>query len=218
MTSKQFSIHARERKHRGRAASRHLRAQKRVPGVLYGGGEPPLMIDLHRYELNRHLGIESFYSHVLEVLVDGQRVLALLKDLQRCPVDGEIEHIDFLRVTRDHKVTVHVPLHFAGEKDCVGVKKQGGVISHLVTDVEVICLPKDLPEYLEADISKLEIGRSLHLGDVKLPKGVEMVMLLQNTDAYVAIASVFKPRVQGTETETEDATVESDTESEVDND
>ena len=218
MTSKQFSIHARQRTQRGRTASRHLRAQKRVPGVLYGGGESPVMIDLHRYELNRHLGIESFYSHVLEVVVDGQKVLALLKDLQRCPTGGEIEHIDFLRVTQGHKVTVHVPLHFLGEKDCVGVKKQGGVISHLVTDVEVSCLPNDLPEYLEADITELEIGRSLHLSDIKLPKNVEMVMLIQNPDAYVAIASVFKPRVQVAETETEDATVESGTESEVGDD
>ncbi len=218
MASEQFAIHARQRKLCGRSASRRLRSQKRVPGVLYGGGESPLMIDLNRYELSRHLGIESFYSHVLEVMVDGQRVSAVLKDLQRCPSDGEVEHVDFLRVTQDHKVSVHVPLHFLGEKDCVGVKKQGGVVSHLVSDVEVSCLPRDLPEYLEADITQLEIGRSLHLTDIQLPAGVEMVMLVQNPDAHVAIASVFKPRVQTSEVEADGEILEPDTESETTND
>ncbi|MEX2360544.1 MAG: 50S ribosomal protein L25/general stress protein Ctc, partial [Gammaproteobacteria bacterium] len=170
-----FVLNAEKRDDQGKGASRRLRRAGRVPGILYGGDAEPQAITLDHNEMIRNTAHEAFYSHILTVKLGGKEVQALLKDMQRHPAKPRITHVDLLRVQADKSVRVHVPLHFLDEKTSPGVKDQGGVVSHHLIEVEVECLPKYLPEYLEVFCGQLNVGDAVHLSDLALPEGVKIV-------------------------------------------
>lgn len=169
-----YEIDAVSRDDRGKGASRRLRREGLVPGIIYGGGKDPQMIATKHNELFHHLENEAFYSHILSVKVDGKAQQVVLKDLQRHPSKPFVTHLDLLRVVMDEEIRMTVPLHFDGEDGCPGVKL-GGTVLHLMSDLEIECLPSDLPEYIAIDVSKMEIGDVVHLSEVVLPKGVTLV-------------------------------------------
>jgi len=191
-----FSLNANTRDDLGKGASRRLRRNDNlVPAIVYGGNKEPQSISITARELNKALENEAFYSHVIKLSVDGKKQDVLLKALQRHPAKPLIMHADFLRVVAGQEVTVHVPLHFINEDTCVGVKKSGGVISHTMTDVEVNCLPKDLPEFIEVDMAGVDLGDIVHLSNLKLPKGVSIPALALGNDHDLPVANVHAPRV-----------------------
>lgn len=187
-----FVVSAQPRAMQGKGASRRLRRQGLVPAILYGGGADPLPLALNHNELQKHLATEAFYSHILTVSFDGTEQQAVLKDLQRHPVRDEILHLDLQRVRADRTLRMNVPLHFKGGNVCPGVKVGGGVVEHHLIQVEVECLPKDLPEFFEVDLSQLNVNESLHLSQIALPAGVELVELKHGNDA--SVAAVHLPR------------------------
>ncbi len=185
------------REDQGKGASRRLRKEGKVPAILYGGGRKPRAISLQQNKLLRALQEESFYSSVLNVTVGDKNQEAILKDLQRHPAKNQILHVDLQRIVAGEVIRMNVPLHFIGEEIAPGVKTEGGIMSRLISDVEIICLPKDLPEYLEIDVSALNIDDMVHLTDIKLPEGVEMVELSHGDDGEdhdQPVALVSKPR------------------------
>ncbi|MGM0594060.1 MAG: 50S ribosomal protein L25/general stress protein Ctc [Pseudomonadota bacterium] len=191
--SNEFTITAEVRSDMGKGASRRLRRAGKFPAVIYGGDAEPMALSLDHDDMVHSLENEAFYSHILSLDVDGKTEKAVLKDLQRHPSKPLLLHADFMRVSDKEKIKMHVPLHFINEESSPGVKK-GGVVTHNMTEVEVQCLPKDLPEYLEVDMDGLEIEQILHLSDVKLPAGVELVELLHGDDHDQAIAAIHKTR------------------------
>ena len=176
--STEYVLNAELRAGKGRGANRRLRKAGKVPAILYGGGEDPLPITLEHNELLWNLEHEAFYSQVLSVKVNGKVEQAILRDLQRHSTKTRILHLDLQRVRIDQKLRVNVPLHYIGEENAVGVKQQGGVISHLLTEVEVECLPANLPEYIDVDVSNLHLNESIKLSELTLPKSVELVELI----------------------------------------
>ncbi|MDE2150005.1 MAG: 50S ribosomal protein L25/general stress protein Ctc [Gammaproteobacteria bacterium] len=188
-----FVVSATPRTAQGKSASRRLRREGLVPGILYGGGAPAESIAINHSELRKHLQTEAFYSRILSVQLGQEAQQAVLKDLQRHPVRDQILHIDFQRIRADQTLRMHVPLHFAGGDVCPGVKTGGGVVEHHMIQIEVECLPKDLPEYLQVDLSRLDVNESVHLSQLTLPEGVELVELKHGNDA--SVAAVHLPRV-----------------------
>ena len=168
-----FEIDAVSRSDQGKGASRRLRREGLVPGLIYGGGKDPQMFATKHNELIQHLDNEAFYSHILTVKVDGTTQKVVLKDLQRHPAKPFVTHVDLLRVAESDRIKMQVPLHFINEDTCVGVKA-GGLVSHHMTDVEVICAARDLPEYIEVDIADVNLGEIVHLQDITPPEGVEL--------------------------------------------
>ena len=200
MSVETFEITATSRSDAGKGASRRLRHQGQVPGIVYGGDQPPQPINLSNNEMIKHLAHETFYSHVLELKVDGAAQSVILKALQRHVYrPGVILHVDFQRVVADQALHVHVPLHFVGDERSPGAKR-GGVISHLLNEVEVSCLPKDLPEFIEVDVSTLDIGEGLHLSDLRLPAGVSLIALSHGESGNLSVVTVVPPKVEQTET------------------
>jgi large subunit ribosomal protein L25 len=197
-----FEINAESRSDTGKGASRRLRRANRVPGIVYGARKDPSMIALVHSDLIQRLDHEAFYSHVLSLKVGGQTERVVLKDLQRHPSKPFVLHVDFQRVAEDEKLKLHVPLHFVGEDVCPGVK-QGGIVSHAQTDVEVTCLPKDLPEFIEVDMSALGPGETLHLSDLKLPEGVEITALSQGLEHDLSVVAITAKHGGGTADEGE---------------
>jgi large subunit ribosomal protein L25 len=171
-----FEIVAVSRSEQGKGASRRLRREGMVPGIIYGGGKAPEMFATTHNELIQHLDHEAFYSHILTVKLDDKVQKVVLKDLQRHPAKPFVTHLDLMRVAAGDRIKMQVPLHFVNEDTCVGVK-MGGQVSHHMTDVEVVCAAEDLPEYIEVDVADVEVGQIVHLQDMKLPKGVELVAL-----------------------------------------
>lgn len=168
-----FDVEAQSRSDTGKGASRRLRRQGLVPAVLYGGHQQPEMLALAHNQVVRHLQNEAFYSHVLNLKVGDVTTQAVLKDLQRHPAKPFILHMDFMRVTQDEKIRLVVPLHFINEEKAKGVKA-GGNVSHHITEVEVSCLPRDLPEFIPIDLLEMEIGDILHLSEIPMPEGVTL--------------------------------------------
>jgi len=189
-----FELVAEFREDQGKGASRRLRHLGKVPAILYGGRRDARALMLDHTKLAQMMDDERFYSTILKLRVGDVTQAAVLKDVQRHPYKNQIMHIDFQRVLEDEKIRVVVPLHFKGGAEAVGVKSQGGVLSHVRNDVEVLCLPKDLPEYIEVDVSELEISQVMQLSDLKLPAGVELVELLAGRNKPVA--SIHAPRVE----------------------
>jgi large subunit ribosomal protein L25 len=185
----EFEINAQSREDAGKGASRRLRHSGQVPGIVYGGKSEPKMISLMHNELALHLEHEAFYSHILKLKVDGKAEQVILKDLQRHPAKPLLIHVDFQRVSADTKLRTSVPLHFVGEDVAPGVK-MGGAVSHSVTSLDILCLPQDLPEYIEVDMSGMEIGDSLHLSGLTLPEGVEIPALSQGEDQDMLVVSL----------------------------
>lgn len=173
-----FELTAESRNDMGKGASRRLRRAGKVPGIIYGGDSEPRALSLVHNELLRRLEDEAFYSHILTINIDGATEQAVLRDLQRHPSKPLVMHVDLQRVKAGETLRMHVPLHFLGEQECPGVKTQGGIVSHSRVEVEVECLPKDLPEYIEVDVSQMNIGESIHLSQLKLPAGVKLVELI----------------------------------------
>ncbi len=193
MSNQDFNLAVEVRNDMGKGASRRLRRQGKIPGILYGAGQEPQNISIDHDALVHQLENEAFYSHILTVEVDGKAEQAVLKDLQRHPAKPVLLHVDFMRVSAKDKIKMQVPLHFINEEQAPGVK-MGGLVTHNITEVEVICLPKDLPEYLEVDLSGVEMEGIVHLTDVKLPAGVEMVELMHGDDHNQAVAAIHKTR------------------------
>ncbi len=198
----EFEIKAQRRDTLGTSANRRLRRNNWVPAVVYGSGES-VAISIKANELANHLKNEAFYSHILTLKLDGKEEPVILRGLQRHPSEERVMHLDLLRVSESQAIRVHVPLHFLNEETCIGVKQQGGVISHLQSDVEVSCLPRYLPEFIEVDVANIELGHSLHLSDIRLPKHVEIVALIHGEASDNAIVSVNIPRVTAIEEEKE---------------
>ena len=180
-----FELIAEFRDDQGKGASRRLRRSGKVPAILYGGHQDARALALDHARLVLMLDNERFYSTILSLKVGEEKQAAVLKDLQRHPYKNQIVHIDFQRVLEDEKIRMRIPLHFLNEATSVGVKTQGGVVSHLRNDLEVSCLPKDLPEYIEVDLQELGLGQLIHLSELKLPAGVELPELIHGHDAPV---------------------------------
>ncbi len=191
----EFALNAEVRSDLGKGASRRLRRNvAMVPAVVYGGDKAPQSISLLAKELAKLLENEAAFSHVLSLNVAGTQENVLIKALQRHPAKGYVVHADFVRVVAGQKLTAHVPLHFINEASSVGVKQQGGEVSHTISEVEVSCQPQDLPEFIEVDLAKVEVGQIVHLSDIKLPKGVELVALAHGND--LAVANIHASRVK----------------------
>ncbi|MBR38453.1 MAG: 50S ribosomal protein L25/general stress protein Ctc, partial [Idiomarina sp.] len=203
MAKLDFNIKATVRTDKGKGASRRLRHADKVPAILYGGKDEPIALELDHNKVNNMADYEAFYSHILTLEIDGKKHQAILKDMQRHPYKPKLTHLDFQRVEKGHKLHTHVPLHFLNEETAKGVKDEGGVVVHHVNDVEIMVLPKDLPEYLEVDIANLSVGDTIHLTDLNLPEGVELVELTKGEDHDQAVVSITAPRVEKEESEDE---------------
>jgi large subunit ribosomal protein L25 len=191
-----FVLQADIRDDQGKGASRRLRRLGKVPAVVYGGGRPARAVALDHNQVQKALAQESFYSSVVQIRVGERQQPAILKDVQRHPSKPVILHLDFQRIVADEKIRVNVPLHLKGEKEAPGVKTGGGVVSHLMNEVEVSCLPGDLPEYLELDISGLSVDDTLHLSDIPVPAGVEIIQLQYGADHDQPVVSIHRPRAE----------------------
>ncbi|MCE2027178.1 50S ribosomal protein L25/general stress protein Ctc [Sessilibacter corallicola] len=188
-----FVLSAEVREVSGKGASRRLRREQGlVPGIIYGGDKEPTQITLAHKDLIKQLENEAFYSHIVTLNIGSGSESVILKDLQRHPAKPIILHADFLRVSADQKLHTKVPLHFINEASSVGVKTQGGVVTHNITELDITCLPKDLPEFIEVDVAALEVGQSLHISEITLPEGVSSVDLAHDHD--LAIATISKTR------------------------
>jgi large subunit ribosomal protein L25 len=193
--SDQFELIAELRSDLGKGASRRLRRfDGRVPGIIYGGDKAAQPVSLIRKDLEKALENEAFYSHVLAVKIGDVTEKAILKDMQRHPAKNRVTHVDFLRIDDNVAIKVHVPVHFLNEEACYGVKTQGGMIQHQATDIEVQCLPANIPAYIEVDMLTVKTGEIIHLSDVVLPAGVTSVALALGEDHDLAIASVIAPK------------------------
>ena len=173
----EFDLIADYREDQGKGASRRLRLEGKVPAIIYGAGRPPRALTFDHSKVVRQLENESFYSSILNIKVGEKSQAAILKAVQRHPSKRQILHLDLQRIVEDKQIKMNVPIHYVSEDVAVGVKEDGGTVTKMVTDVEVTCLPKDLPEYLDVDISQLELNEMLYLTDIKVPDGVEIVAL-----------------------------------------
>ncbi|MXY53427.1 MAG: 50S ribosomal protein L25/general stress protein Ctc [Gammaproteobacteria bacterium] len=190
-----ITVRAEFRADLGKAATRRLRRfTGKVPGILYGGDRGPQPLSLEQRDLARVMQDEAFFSQVLELKVDDVGQQAVLRDLQRHPANDKVIHVDFMRVRDDAPLSMRVPLHFLGEDHCVGVRQGGGSLSHNLIEVEISSLPADLPEYIDVDVTDLDVGGSVHLSDITLPPGVTLVALTQGQDHDLPVVSVIPPR------------------------
>jgi len=205
-TKEDFILNAQPREESGKGASRRLRRLANlVPAIVYGDSTP-LQISIKENEFKKHLDNEAFYSHIITLNVGDKSEQVILKDLQRHPAKGHAMHADFLRVSSTKTFQTRVPLHFINEDQSKGVKVQGGKVQHSVTDLEITCLPADLPEFIEVDLIDVEVGKTIHISDLTLPKGVESVALAHGTDHDLPVVSVFVPR--GMDEDSEDGEAE----------
>ena len=189
--SDEFNLIAEMRDDRGKGASRRLRHQGKVPAIIYGAGREPRALMFDHNKVLRELENASFYSSILTIKVGDKSRAAIVKDIQRHPSKKQILHIDLQRIVEDEKIRMQIPIHFLGEEEAVGVKIGGGSVSRLMTEIEVSCFPKDLPEFLEVDISELELYQMLYVSNISLPKGVEVSeILLEQDQAIVSIHEI----------------------------
>ena len=193
MSEIDFNLSAQPREETGTSAMRKMRRAGQLPGVVYGAGGDAVPITLSSFEVSRHLEHEAFYSHVLSLKLKGKKEQVILRSVQRHPVRSDVLlHIDLQRISKDAKIRMTVPLHFVGEDLAPGVKEQSGLFSHLMTEVEISCLPSDLPEFIEVDVSELHIGEPVHLSEIKVPEGLELVELAHGHDHAVVVINVRK--------------------------
>ena len=192
--SNKYFVTAETRKDKGKGASRRLRHSEKVPGILYGAGQNPVSITVPHNELMLNLQHEAFYSQILNLKLDGKDEAVVLRDLQRHPAKPRLLHADFQRVDMNAIMHVNLPLHFINEDKCEGVKLGGGLISRLVTEVQISCLPKDLPEYIPVDIATLQVGQTIHLSELVLPPGVSLVALSHGGEHDTGVVTVYIPR------------------------
>jgi large subunit ribosomal protein L25 len=186
-----FTLDAEVRTDLGKGASRRLRHAEKVPAILYGEGKEPVSLTLAHNKVFRAQQEEAFYSHVLTLNVDGKPVECLIKDMQRHPFKQVIMHMDFMRIDATHAVHVNAPIHFINEEDA---EKKGGKIAHQMNEIAISCLPADIPEFIEVDVAGLEVGQTLHLSDITLPKGVTSDELAKGESHDQAVASLNAPK------------------------
>lgn len=198
--SGEFILDAESRSEAGKGGARRLRRASKVPAVLYGGHGAPERLQLDHNTVLKTLENEAVYSHVLTIRVGGREESAILKALQHHPSRPTIMHMDFQRVSATDKIRVHVPLHFINEAICAGVKK-GGVVMHGMVEVEVACLPGQLPEFIEVDLAKVDLGQTVHLSDLTVPAGVQIHALMQGVehDSPVAVVQKIGAGAEGAE-------------------
>jgi large subunit ribosomal protein L25 len=192
--SANFIVEAEVRAGSGTAASRRARRNGQVPMVVYGGGEDEQYLLVDHNRIYRQLNVEAFHSALVQLHVGDDLQRAILRDVQMHPYKQQVMHLDFQRVSRKDTITMTVPLHFIGEEDAPGVNVENGIMTHGMLSVDVSCLGSDLPEYVEVDVSGLGMGESVHLGEVKLPEGVELASTVQESDLELSVASVLAPK------------------------
>jgi large subunit ribosomal protein L25 len=192
-TKTDYTLDAEVRTDKGKGASRRLRRTNKVPAIMYGENKEAANLLLDHNQVLRRLENEGFYSHILTININGSSQEAVLRDVQRHPAKPMVLHMDFQRISQDRAIRVHVPLHFINEDKCEGVKTGGGLISKVLSEVEVECLPRYLPEFIEVDMTKVQLGESLHLSNLQLPEGIKLTAL-SHGDATVAM--VYKPRAE----------------------
>ena len=189
----EFEVVARPRAALGTSANRRLRRSGQIPANLYGGGKDPTPLTLEENRIRKQIENEAFAAHILTVKVEDEESQAVLKSVHRDPVTNRVIHMDFQRISARSEIHMHVPLHFVNEEDCPG-KRAGGIVTHLLVEVEVGCLPKDLPEYIEVDMASLDVGDAVHLSELALPKGVHLMALAHNPDNDQPVVSVQPPQ------------------------
>ena len=194
-----IEISARKREAQGTGASRRLRSTGKVPGILYGGDKGAVNIEIDHQTLYLNLRNERFHASILTLDLEGAKEQVLLRALNMHPFKMQVQHIDFQRVSKDKKVQLKVPLHFKNAEKSPGVKEQGGIVSHVLNELNVSCLPADLPEFIEVDLGNLTVGHSMHVRDVQLPKGVEAVL---HRNENPVVATVIIPSLITEEEET----------------
>ena len=208
--SSDFILEVEARTDLGKGASRRLRRlENKTLGIIYGNKKKPVSVSLPHKDIAKLAENEAFFTSLIDLKLGGKTESVVIKDMQRHPAKDTIMHVDFLRVSATTKLTMHVPLHFINESTCPGVKLQGGIVTHAVSDIEISCLPADLPEYIEVDLGEMNLDDNLHLSDVKLPKGVESVALSHGEDHDLQIAAIHLPRAaKATSEDGEDAAPE----------
>jgi large subunit ribosomal protein L25 len=188
-----IEIKANERMVKGTGASRRLRHSGITPGILYGNNKDAKSIEINAKDLSLQFRKEVFHSSILTLDLNGQKEAVILRDYQLDPVSSNLLHIDLQRINENQKLHVKVPFHFVNEETAPGVKLEGGIISHIMTEVDIACLPKDLPQFIEVDLAELGLGESIHLSQIKIAEGIELTPLTHGNDA--AVTSITKPRV-----------------------
>ncbi len=192
--SSTIRISAQSRSDFGKGASRRLRREDLMPAIAYGAGKDPVAITIEQRIITKLQTVEAFFSAILALEIDGESENVILRDLQHHPYKDVVMHADFLRVRSDQEITIGVPLHFIGEEECHGVKVEGGSLSRIDVEIEVVCLPGDLPEFIEVDVTNLELGNAIHLSDITLPEGVISKVLSYGEDHDRAVVSVHATR------------------------
>ena len=206
MSSIRFELEAELRADKGKGASRRLRHANRLPAIIYGGGEEAASVTIEHNKALQALSHEAFYSHILDMKVGEKSEKVILKAVQRHPARPRILHMDFQRVRADQKLHMHVPLHFLGEEKAPGIAA-GGIFQHLMAEVEVVCLPANLPEFIAIDVSKMALNDSIHLSEIVLPEGVQLTALAHGVEGHdQAVISIHLPRIE--EEPVEEATEE----------
>jgi len=198
-----FTLEAEVRTDLGKGASRRLRHANKVPAILYGEGQDPISLTLEHKNVFRAQQEEAFYTQVLTLNIDGKPVECLIKDMQRHPYKQLVMHLDFLRIDATHAVHTNAPIHFINED---AAAKKGGTVAHHINEIAVTCLPADLPEFIEVDLSSIEIGQTLHLSDITLPKGVTSDELAKGESHDQAVVTLNAPK--GSSDEDEEASEE----------
>ena len=213
--SQKLKLSAEKRTDVGKGASRRLRRlENKVPSILYGGSEDPVALTLLSNDLVNVMKSESFFSQILALKVGRKNQDVVVRDMQRHPATDKVTHIDFFRVDAKTALHVSIPLHFLNEEECVGVKTEGGIISHIMNEVEISCLPGDLPPFIEIDLIDLELGASIHLSELTLPANVDLVAFLHGDEDHdTAVVSVHAPRAIVEEADEVEAAEGDDTES-----
>jgi len=195
--SKSFTVGAESRNDQGKGASRRLRRAGQVPAILYGGKGEPSNITLNQLSLLTMIDNEKFYSSIINIKLDGKDQQAIVKDVQMHPAKAQVLHVDLQRVLADQPIRLHLPIHFLNQSTCPGVKTEGGQVSHLRTDIEISCLPKDLPEALEVDMAGMHLNDTIFLKDIKVPPGVTIPELA--TGREIPVVSIHAPRAEEAE-------------------
>ena len=202
--STDFILQAKGREDTGKGASRRLRRLAgEVPAIVYGGKKDPTKIALTHKDVAKALENEAFFSSIISLEIEGASEDVIIKDIQRHPAKKIVLHMDFFRVSKTTVLQTKVPLHFINEDTCPGVKLGGGIVAHTMTDIEIQCLPKNLPEFIEVDMAEVDLGDIVHISDIVLPEGVESVALNLGADHDLSVATINKPKAVEVEEDTE---------------
>ena len=193
--SEQVSLNAENREIEGKSSSRLLRRGGSVPAIIYGGTKEPLRISILEKDISKASSVPGFTTQILSISVAGKEENVIIKEIQRHPATERVLHADLMRVNPDTKISISVPIRFINEESCVGVKMHGGVVSHLINNIDISCLASNLPEYLEIDVEEMNIGDSVFLSALKLPEGVEIPVLALGEDRDQAVVSVTEAKI-----------------------